>query len=104
MLKSVKIGCYSYCVEEVPQVSKTAALKGQIDHFARVIRIDRDMSRCDKIEALIHEAIHGIDEFMHLNLSENLVGKLGVAVAMVLMDNPDLCRLAGGPESGSCDC
>ncbi|MFC4305779.1 hypothetical protein ACFO1S_20320 [Cohnella boryungensis] len=48
------------------------------------------MTKLDKRETLIHEIIHGIDEFMGIKLEESQVRKLGAGLAMVFQDNPDL--------------
>lgn len=86
----MKIGCYRYEVKEVKSVNKFEARKGEIDFYEKVIRLDEDMSPNDKLETLLHEIVHGIDDFMDVGLEENQVKKLGHGLAMVFMDNPDL--------------
>lgn len=90
MLENVKIGCQIYRIIEVGCVSKYEPRKGEIDLYHREIRIDRGMTKLDKRETLIHEIIHGIDEFMGIKLEESQVRKLGAGLAMVFQDNPDL--------------
>lgn len=90
MLKKVKIGCFQYDIVEVKTVNKYEPRKGEIDFFERVIKIDSDMTLQDKQETMLHEIIHGIDEFMGVGLKEAQVKKLGTALAMVLTDNPGL--------------
>jgi hypothetical protein len=86
----VKIGCYRYVVKEVKSVNKFEPRKGEIDYYEKVIRLDEDMSTDDKLETLLHEIVHGIDDFMDVGLEEDQVKKLGHGLAMVFMDNPDL--------------
>jgi hypothetical protein len=90
MLSKIKIGYQNYDVIEVECVNKYEPRKGEIDYFSRQIRIDRDMTVEDKTETLLHEIIHGLDEFMGIGLKEEQVRKLGAGLAMVLGDNPDL--------------
>ena len=90
MIEKVKIGCFKYDVVEVKSVNKLEPRKGEIDFLQRVIRIDSDMTPQDKKETLLHEIVHGVDEFMTIKLEEEQVKKLGAALAMVLMDNPGL--------------
>lgn len=94
---TVKVGCFVFKVEQTQRVEKDQALKGQCRHYDKVIRIDSEMQPCDKRETLWHEIIHAVDDFMSLGLSETLVNRLGTAIAMVQVDNPDLFR----PESES---
>ncbi|WP_339063579.1 hypothetical protein [Tepidibacillus marianensis] len=92
-MKKVKIGCFVYDVQEVKSVNKYEPRKGEIDYFERVIKIDEDMCEQDKKETLIHEIIHGIDEFMGIGLGEEQVKKLGHGLAMMLLDNPDIIKI-----------
>ncbi|MFR9710753.1 hypothetical protein ACL02P_15395 [Paenibacillus sp. MB22_1] len=89
-MNQVKIGYTVYQVVEVDCVNKFEPRKGEIDYFKRQIRIDKDMTPQDKKETLIHEIIHGIDEFMGIELEESQVKKLGAGLAMVLEDNREL--------------
>lgn len=88
MVSKIKIGYQIYDVVEVECVNKFEPRKGEIDLYKRQIRIDREMTEHDKLETLIHEVIHGIDEFMGVSLEEAQVRKLGAGFAMVIMDNP----------------
>lgn len=90
MIKQVKIGCHLYQVSEVESVNKFEPRKGEIDYFQRLIKIDKDMTDRDKRETLLHEIIHGIEEFMGIDLEESQIRKLGAGLAMVLEDNPEL--------------
>lgn len=93
VLAKIKIGCFQYTITEVKSVSKFEPRKGEIDLLQRAIKIDSDMTPQDKQETLLHEIIHGIDEFMRIGLEEEQVKKLGAALAMVLIDNPGLIDL-----------
>lgn len=90
MLKQVKIGYLKYQVVEVESVNKFEPRKGEIDLYQRQIRIDKDMTDQDKRETLLHEIIHGLDEFIGIDLEESQVRKLGAGLATVFEDNPEL--------------
>lgn len=86
----VKIGYQTYKVVEVPCVNKFEPRAGEIDYMNGIIRIDADMADDRKFETLWHEIIHGIDEFMAVDLTEEQVRRLGRGLAVVLTDNPQL--------------
>lgn len=92
MLKTLKIGCYEYKVKEVECVNKYESRAGEIDFFKRRIKLDKDMCERQKNEILLHEAIHGLEEFMGFVLEEEVVSKLGKGLAMVFYDNPELIK------------
>lgn len=89
-MNQVKIGYLVYQIVEVDCVNKFEPRKGEIDYFQRQIRIDKDLTSQDKKETLIHEIIHGIDDFMGIELDESQVRKLGAGLAMVFEDNSEL--------------
>lgn len=91
-MEKIKIGCFEYSIKEVNSVNKYEPRKGEIDFFERTIKIDGDMNDLDKNETLIHEIVHGIDEFMAVGLEEEQIKKLGHGLAMVLLDNPELLK------------
>lgn len=92
MLDQVKIGHNHYTLKEVPVVNVTGSLKGEIDYIDRTIKIAEFITDDDKRETLIHEIVHGIDEFMGIDLNEEQVVKIGKGLAMVMTDNPKLFR------------
>lgn len=91
--KKLKVGCFVFEVVQTSRVANEQALKGQCCHFDRQIRIDSDMKPCDKAEVMLHETLHAVDDFAKLNLSEMTICRLGNALAMVLVDNPELVRV-----------
>ena len=92
MRRAIKIGCHEYEVQEVECVNKYETRNGEIDHIQRVIKIDKGLKDDDKREVLLHEIIHGLEEFMVLNLEEDDVTRLAKGLWMVLKDNPGLFR------------
>ncbi|BFH70588.1 phage protein [Paenibacillus dendritiformis] len=92
MVNDIKIGCYTYHVEEVECVNKFTPRAGEIDYFARKIRIDKDMDEAQKRETLMHEIIHGLEDFMCFELEEEQVMKLGKGLAMVFKDNAEILK------------
>lgn len=64
------------------------SLWGQIDFWTRTIRVyDKDRSKEDVWETILHEVLHGLDEHLKLNLFEDDDGHdaLGV-LALALAD------------------
>lgn len=89
-MDQVKIGYSTYQIVEVECVNKFEPRKGEINFFERQIRIDRNLAPQDKKETLLHEIIHGIEEFMGMELEEDQVRTLGAGLAMIFRDNPNL--------------
>ena len=89
-MNQVKIGHHQYEIEETESVNKFEPRKGEIDFYNRKIRIDKDMTDADKRETLIHEILHGLEDFMGFQLEESEIRKLGCGLAMVFVDNPQL--------------
>lgn len=90
MIDKVKIGNQTYDVFEVECVDKHDTLKGMIKYYDSVIRIDNGMTLEQKQETLLHEIIHGVEQFMNLDLEEDEVKQLGRGLHMVFKDNPSL--------------
>ncbi len=61
---------------------------GEVSHNSnKEIRIQKDLDK-DKMESVfIHELLHCMDAFMHLDLTEEQVERLEGAVYMVLKQN-----------------
>lgn len=89
----LKIGPYNYTVKDVDCVSKSEPFCGLILYAEQEIRLDSDLMPERRVETLLHEAIHGIDEYMSTDLSEAQVKSLGIGITMLLRDNPELVEL-----------
>jgi hypothetical protein len=90
MINEVKIGNQTYNIFEVECVDKHDALAGQIRYLESVIRIQNEMPLDLKQETILHEVIHGIENFFDLDLEERQVKMLGRGLTMVFKDNPQL--------------
>jgi hypothetical protein len=90
MINTVKIGNQTYDVFEVECVDKHDTLAGQIKFFESEIRIQKELSIELKQETILHEVIHGIENFFGLDLEEDEVKQLGRGLTMVFKDNPKL--------------
>lgn len=87
--EQVKIGPHIYKVETQAQIrgDKNEELWGQIRHTEAVIAIQTNLPPERMLAVFLHEAVHGIDEYMHLDLSEEQVIRLGSGLAALLLDN-----------------
>ncbi|MER2061395.1 MAG: BC1881 family protein [Aerococcus urinaeequi] len=90
MMDKVKIGYRTYDVQEVPVVDIHDTLKGNINFVDQVIKVSDFMTDDDKRETLIHEVLHGVEEFMGLDIPEEHIKQLGRGLAMVIADNPGI--------------
>ncbi len=80
---SVNIMGITYQVSEVPVVSKTEDLLGEIDYTAQTIRIDAELSPEKKGQVFMHELLHGAMESVGLddwNQNENAVQSLAAVL------------------------
>lgn len=93
MINKVKIGHRTFKVVEVECVDKHESLAGQINYYDSVIKIDSGLDKDHKKETLLHEIIHGVEDFMNLDLEENEVQQLGRGLMMVIKDNPRLLEV-----------
>jgi hypothetical protein len=90
MIDNVKIGNQTYVIFEVECVDKHDSLAGQIKFLESEIRILQDLPHDLKQETILHEVIHGIENFFDLDLEEEEVKMLGRGLTMVFKDNPEL--------------
>ncbi len=65
--QSINIMGITYQVSEVPVVSKTEDLFGEIDYVAQTIRIDSGLSPEKKGQVFMHELLHGAMESIGLD-------------------------------------
>lgn len=65
-------------------------LYGQIDHIEQLITLNEDAGIEQQKATLMHEMVHGLDELYGIGLKEKQVEKLGVALYMLVRDNPGM--------------
>jgi hypothetical protein len=90
MINKVKIGNQTYVINEVLCVDKRDSLAGQIKFLESEIRILHDLPHDLKQETVLHEVVHGIENFFDLDLEEEEVKQLARGLTMVFKDNPEL--------------
>ena len=66
---------------------------GKIDYEQSTISIEARLSNFHRLEALLHEAIHGVADQMSVELPEESVGALGYGLTELLLDNPEFIAL-----------
>lgn len=65
-------------------------LYGQIDHIEQLITLNEAAGIEQQKATLMHEMVHGLDELYGIGLKEKQVEKLGVALYMLVRDNPGM--------------
>ena len=91
MTDTLKIGPLVYRITEIPELKSEddkRYLFGNILYEQQEVRLEANMTPIRKRMTLIHEALHGIVDMRGLNLSENAVISLGVALYELIRDNP----------------
>jgi len=69
---------------------------GHIDYTTQTIKIASRLAPHSAAQTLMHEIIHGIEVHFEGNSGEHdesKIQRLGNAILLVLIDNPDLCRM-----------
>ena len=87
--KNVKIGFRNYKINRIEPSSKlnNDILFGEIAFVTNEININSQFDEDEQKETLIHEILHGIDHMYKLDLDEDVVSRLSVAIYTVLKDN-----------------
>lgn len=85
----VKIGYKDYKVNmhDGNLVDDNQVCYGTIEYDSEIINISNLYSDNSKKCTLIHECVHGIDEFLDIGLSEEQVTKLGKGIYDFIRDN-----------------
>ena len=89
-MRDIKIGWKEYKVKEVssPEINEgEGEFRGRSLHGLNEIRINKDYSKDDKAETLIHEILHAIDIYIGSDLSEEQITGLSNMIFQVLKDN-----------------
>lgn len=92
MLDEIKIGWKNYkIIKTNPNHNLIDSGKdcyGEIDYNKREIYLNESLNDEEQNKAtLIHEMLHGISEMYNLELSEDIVSRLGEALYIVIKDN-----------------
>lgn len=89
----VKIGAIPY---RVTTDDHERANWGLIEHAKQTITISTQLGDHAAAQTLMHEIMHGIEVNLEGNGGDHddaKIQRLGNAILMVLVDNPDLCRM-----------
>lgn len=65
-------------------------LYGQVQYLEERILLNSAASDETKKAALIHEAVHAVDEMFGIGLKEKQVEQLGVGIYNLIRDNPEM--------------
>ena len=92
MLDEIKIGWKNYkIIKTNPNhnlIEGGSDCYGEIDYNKREIYLNELLNDKEQNKAtLIHEILHGISDMYNLELSEDIVSRLGEALYIVLKDN-----------------
>lgn len=94
--KSVKILYKNYKIERREELHDGAEeLYGQIQYLEEKILLREGVSVKQQEATLCHEMLHGLDDTYSIGLKEKQVEKLGNALYMLILDNPEIFRQEG---------
>lgn len=90
-LKEIKIGWKTFKIEKTNidnrLIYNPITCYGEIIFDDDVIRLNERNSKEQDDATLIHECLHGISDMYTLDMSEDLITKLGNAISTVLSQN-----------------
>lgn len=87
--ETLRIGPYNYAVQFSEKVigDHNEALYGHIIFESQLVKIQSGLSPERTAAILLHEAIHGIDEYMGIGLNEEQTKRLATGLLAFLRDN-----------------
>jgi len=95
-MKSLKeINILGKCYSIVPCSEKygNSEVLGQCVYWSQFIFLNHLLKKDNTLETLLHEVIHALEGEFKLNLKENQVRTLSVAMYSVLKENPDIWKM-----------
>lgn len=90
LIERLRIFGKTWRVYWVPENTMAHANSGTVHYRNQEINISLAQHNDQAIDTLLHEAIHAIDNEMHLELSEQQVQVLACSIMALLRDNPEL--------------
>ncbi len=94
--EQVKILYKNYRIEKREELHDGAEeLYGQIQYLEEKILLRENVSEERQEATLCHEMLHGLDDMYSIGLKEKQVEKLGNALYMLILDNPEIFRQEG---------
>jgi hypothetical protein len=85
----IKILNRSYELKQVSQtlIGNERGNWGVIDHINLEIELFKYLNNIIKLETLLHECIHGIDNQLALDFDEKMIDKLACGFMSLILDN-----------------
>lgn len=96
MIKSVRIGGFTYAVEnpeQIPNEDREGEFQdGDVSFQDMLIQVAQAAPQMEAA-TLVHESIHAILEHANMRHSERIVHILGYGIAQLIGENPELVTL-----------
>ena len=96
MPNNIKIGPRVFkvsLVENLLDADGSQKLNGHILYDKALIRIDSGLAPVSQRLTMIHEIVHGIADYLDVEMSEKEVSTMANGITAMLMDNPDVLRM-----------
>jgi hypothetical protein len=86
--RTIRIGKLDWEINVLPEDQRDE-LHGRCSvPIDATIEINPELESFDELDTLLHETLHAIDSMRQLDLTEELVGKLGHSLATLFVQNP----------------
>ena len=72
---------------------KTQRLNGHILYDKAVIKIDSGLALVSQRLTMMHEIVHGIADYLDVDMSEKEVSLMANGITAMLMDNPEVVNM-----------
>lgn len=93
---NVKIGPRTFIVrfvDNLVDIEGTQRLNGHILYDKATIKIDTGLALVSQRLTLIHEIVHGIADYLDVDMSEKDVSLMANGITAMLMDNPEVVKM-----------
>lgn len=93
---NVKIGPRTFRVqfeENLLDIEETQRLNGHILYDKAVIKIDSRLALVSQRLTMMHEIVHGIADYLDIDMSEKEVSLMASGITAMLMDNPEVVKM-----------
>jgi Zn-dependent peptidase ImmA (M78 family) len=94
-IKKVKVFNKNYKIEYCNEIidDDDRILIGQALFNSHIIKIDKNYDDNEQLYTLFHEIMHCIDDFMHIELSEEQTDQVANGILYILQNNPELLKI-----------
>ena len=93
---NVKIGPRTFIVkfvENLLDIEESQRLNGHILYDKAIIKIDSRLALVSQRLTMMHEIVHGIADYLDVDMSEKEVSRMANGITAMLMDNPDVVNM-----------